>query len=68
MQPKAHMSRHIHFFYFSSGTPKLALTICGPCQIYFSSFHKAAESQLDIQTGALAKLNSINSYDLKNQC
>ena len=61
MHPKAHMSRHIYYFYFSSGSPKLALTISGPLSDFFSSFYKAGESQLDIQIGPLAKLNSINS-------
>ena len=61
MHPKAHMSRHIYSFYFYSSSPKLALTISGPLSDFFSSFHKAEESQLDIQAGALVKLNSINS-------
>ena len=38
MHPKAHMSRHIHSFYFSSGSPKLALTISGPLSDFFFFF------------------------------
>ena len=38
MQPKAHKSRHVHSFYFSSGWPKLALTISGPLSDLFFFF------------------------------
>ena len=38
MHPKAHMSRHIYSFYFSSGSLKLALTISDPLSDFLFFF------------------------------
>ena len=57
MQPKLHKSQHIHSFYFSRSSSKLALTISRPLLDLFSFFNKTAEIIFEARTDKKLKVS-----------